>query len=251
MTRGMLATIVGCLAISICSSAWGNPIVVNGSFETPILPPPYFAKSVPALTNAPPGTIDVTTVPGWTYTYQGGGYGNALLWRVGYSDGFGSVTTAGEGQQFATLGGGAQDKTGIAGSGSLSQTISGFTIGANYVLGFKMAAEGPISGALSLTLSDDSSISSQTFTADPGGTPNYWMNWQTRQVTFTANSSDITINFSVTNQPFNVGLDDITLAVGPPTPTPAPLPASFWAGLLILGGIGVCGQFRKSAQRRC
>jgi hypothetical protein len=61
------------------------------------------------------------------------------IWRVGYNDCCGSITVAGEGEQFVTLGGGF---TGV-GQGHWLQTIVGLTPGADYELRFMMANENP------------------------------------------------------------------------------------------------------------
>ena len=67
--------------------------IVNGDFEDVALVGTF--SSNPA------------DIPGWIHT----GGGDQLIWRVGYSDGGGTITTAGDGnssvEQFVTFGAGA------------------------------------------------------------------------------------------------------------------------------------------------
>src|SRR5260370_1104521 len=95
--------------------------VSNGSFEAVKIGPPFVASN-PA------------DIPGWT---KGGVTGDGLLWAVGYSDCCGSVTVAGDGNQFVTLGGGA----GIPGTADWQTTITGLTAGNSYVVNFMTATE--------------------------------------------------------------------------------------------------------------
>jgi hypothetical protein len=64
--------------------------VTNGSFEAVPIGSPYVS-------------VNPADIPGWTHT---GTVGDGLLWAIGYSYGGGSITTAGSGSQFVTLGGG-------------------------------------------------------------------------------------------------------------------------------------------------
>src|ERR1700686_145026 len=95
--------------------------ITNGNFEAVAIGSP-FNSSNPA------------NIPGWTHT---GTVGDALLWAIGYSDGGGSVTVAGSGRQFVTLGGGFD----ATGSATWSTTITGLTAGNSYVLSFDTATE--------------------------------------------------------------------------------------------------------------
>ena len=68
-----------------------SPMIANGNgdFEMPVLGPPY--------------SSNLNNVPGWVHS---GSPGDDLLWAVGYFDQGGSITTAGHGKQFVTMGGG-------------------------------------------------------------------------------------------------------------------------------------------------
>src|SRR5437879_2265649 len=110
---------LGLAALAV--SGWSAPIVLNPSFEAVQIASPFLSSN-PA------------DVPNWTHA---GPVGDALLWAIGYHDSGGSITVAGAGNQFVTMGGGFQ----ASGTGSWSQSISGFTIGLAYNLSFMLAGE--------------------------------------------------------------------------------------------------------------
>src|SRR5579884_3995108 len=108
---------VAALLILPALSLWADTITIqNASFESTVVS----------------GDGPASTVPGWTHT----GGGDGPHWAVGYSDGGGSITTAGQGSQFVTMGGG-----GSVGTATWSQTVSGFNIGEVYTLSFMLAGE--------------------------------------------------------------------------------------------------------------
>jgi len=141
--------------------------VMNGSFEAVQIGAP-FVTSNPA------------DIPGWT---KGGVTGDGLLWAVGYSDCCGSVTVAGDGNQFVTLGGGA----GIPGTADWQTTITGLTAGNSYVVNFMTATEqGPnfpfpvFAQTMTVGFLSGSSTASQAFTS-PISTTDYWRVWVPQQ----------------------------------------------------------------------
>jgi hypothetical protein len=145
---------------------------------------------------------------------------------VGYSDGggsttfnglpvnvaAGSITTAGSGSQFVTLGGGFDD----VGTSSWEQLVPGFVPGNTYVLTFKMASENAVTGqSITVDFRTGSSTPAQTFTA-AASPASYWKDWESKSMTFVANATSVDLRFSATTQ-FDVGLDDVSV-----TPTVAP-----------------------------
>ena len=135
----------------------GAQTIVNGDFENVQIGSPFFSTN-PA------------DVPGWTHT---GDVGDALLWGVGYADGGGSITTAGHGNQFVTLGGGF----GATGTGSWQQTITGLTASDSYTVNFMMASEtGSFGQSITVDFPTGSSTAAMTFAADPSS-GNYWRTW--------------------------------------------------------------------------
>lgn len=215
MKTPLQAVIAFALAVlSLGIGAHASPVVQNPSFEAVQIGSPFRSSNA-------------ADVPDWTHT---GPVGDALLWAVGYSDGGGSITVAGDGNQFVTMGGGFN----TPGTSAWSQSISGFTPLQPYVLTFKMASETSDSQAITVSFPAGSATPAQTFTAAPS-TANYWRNWETKSLTFIPNSSSVTLQFGVTQQTDDVGLDAVSIAA---VPSGLPLPSSVWGGLVLLAGLG-------------
>ena len=219
-TRNRMMTL--CLTFSLPGVAFGGPVIINGSFEAVQISSPYVSAN-PA------------DIPGWTHN---GTVGDGLLWAVGYADGNGSVTTAGSGNQFVTLGGGY----GPFGSADWSAPITGLTPGDSYILSFMTATEsgfpgGPEPGGpqtMSVGFLSGSSTPSQSFTS-PISTADYWRVWVTQNLVFVATSGTAVVDFSVTNQQYDMGLDNVSVSAAP-----VPEPFSFFllgSGMVILTGL--------------
>lgn len=151
------------------------------------------------------------------------------------------MTVAGDGQQFVTLGGGFD----ATGSSSWSQVLQGLSVGATYDLSFEMATEGTFSSPQSLTVDfpAGSSTGSQVFTA---ATPSssYWSDWETKTMNFVATASDVTLEFSVTNIPYDVGLDNVQVNAAS---NAAPEPSTLALGGLG-AGLGLLARRRRAAR---
>ena len=199
-------------------------IIQNGSFEDVQIGTPFSSNAA--------------DIPGWTHT---GAAGDALLWRAGPQCCGGTNTAlAGDGKQFVTLGGGF----GPSGSAAWSQTITGLLSGQAYTVNFLMAAEGETSTQqLTVGFTSGSSTASETFTSLATNTE-FWQNWGPNVYNFVPTATSATLQFSVLNQPFDVGLDGVSIALadGHTVPEPTTL------GLLGLGVVGV-GFVRRKRPR--
>ena len=195
-------------------------VVLNSDFEAVQIGSP-FSSNNPA------------DIPGWTHT----GTADALMFGVGYSDGGGSVTTAGHGNQFVTLGPGFN----ASGQGTWSQAVTGFTIGQTYNLSFMMASEINFSQGIAVDFPLGSATPTQTFTAGPSPV-NYWRSWETKNMNFTAAGSSVTLRFTSTTTD-DVGLDNVKVTA---VATPEPGMMGLSAGLIAsFGGVALRKRRRK------
>ena len=68
-----------------------------------------------------------------------------------------------------------------------------------------------------------SSTAAQSFTS-PDSPTAYWRNWVTQDYTFVPSNTSAVVDFSVTNQEYDMGLDNVSVAVlGTATPEPSSL----------------------------
>ena len=112
---------------------------------------------------------------------------------------------------------------------TISQTISGLTSGAKYLLSFDMAGNMD-GGAIVKSLLASVGGTSGTFTFDTTGHSNAAMGWERMTLAFTAEASSLLLSFASleADNPYGAALDNVSVAA-------VPLPA---AGLLMLGGLG-------------
>jgi hypothetical protein len=180
-------------------------------------------------------------IPGWTHT---GTVGDGLLWGIGYDDGGGTITVAGDGNQFVTLGGGFL----TSGSATWSTTITGLTAGNTYDLNFEIAFEGgdtPLAQqVMTVGFSSGSSTGASNFDA-PSNPGNYWKIWLPETMSFVATGASAVVDFSVTNQLNDMGLDAVSVVS-------APVPELSTWSLLAVGfaGLGVAGSYRARSRHR-
>lgn len=211
-------------------AAFAAPTILNGSFEAVQLVP---VGTTPTFSSNP------ADIPGWTHSGVVGD--GALLLRAGpVCCGGTNTALAGDGNQFVLLGGGFT----ASGSNSWSQTITDLAIGQMYNVTFMMAAEGETATQpLTVGMTSGSSTAAQTFTSPVTNTL-FWQNWGTDVYSFLATDASATLQFSVSNQQFDVGLDGVSIAaVGV---TPVPEPATFaLMGLGLAAGVGLARRKRK------
>lgn len=184
--------------LAACALA-DTPFIQNNDFEMPRIGPPF---------------VSVIAVPGWTHT---GSIGIGNLCRQGYSDGVGSVGSAGHGNQFLLMGSGPESLT----DATWSTTITGLTPGVTYTLGFLMASQLPrVATTVTVSFQSGSSTPAQKFMVSPFSLA-YWGTWEQKQMNFLATAAMAQFVFSTFEQGSELGLDYVTLAVAtPPVLTP-------------------------------
>lgn len=196
--------------------------VVNGSFETPNLHNKYGRY----YSNDP---SDLTS---WTYSAASPVSPFEVLEAVGDTGPLGPVGTAADGSQFAVLGDGHRTSGGTL--VTLSQTLTGLTVGANYTLTFYITPQGwtepDPNQSITVSLTGSSSAP-QTFTSAVGD-GKYWDQWTKETENFVATNSSVDLQFSTTSANL-IGLDGVSVV--DPTPEPAT------AVLALVGAFGLAG----------
>jgi uncharacterized protein (TIGR03437 family) len=187
--------------ILLAASALADvPTIQNNDFEMPVIGPP---------------DISLIAVPGWSHT---GATGLGNLCRAGYTDGVGSVGSAGHGNQFLLMGGGI----GLISDATWSTYITGLTPGVTYTLGFLMGSELPrVAMTVTVSFMSGSSTPAQSFMVSPFALA-YWGTWEQKQMNFVATADRAQLVFSIFDQLSELGLDYVTIAVAtPPVLTPS------------------------------
>ena len=210
--------------VMMAGPARSQEFAVNGDFEAVQIVSPFFSSN-PA------------NVPSWTHT---GTVGDALIWGVGYVDGGGSITTAGSGNQFVTMGGGST----APGSGQWSQTLVGLSPGSVYNLKFKMASEtSNLAQQMTVDFTSGSSTGAQIFSA-ANSPANYWRGWESKSMQFVTTGSSVGLRFSATTGQ-DVGLDSVSVQAAA---TPEPGSVALLTGLGLSGAVFLKRR-RKQAPR--
>jgi hypothetical protein len=219
----VITLMIVCLLSPVLALA--GPVILNGGFEDVQITTPFSSNAA--------------DIPGWTHT---GDVGDALLWNATFPQCCGGTGTAktGDGNQFVTMGGGF----GPFGTSAWSQTITGLTIGQSYIVNFMMAAEGETpTQQLTVSMTSGSSTGAEDFTSPVTNTL-FWQNWGADQYTFVSTGTSATLQFSVTNQQFDVGLDAVSITSATTgVPEPGSLP------LLVCALFGLAGTVKRIRSR--
>jgi hypothetical protein len=194
-----------------------SPVFVpNSSFEDVNIAP---------LTSS----VNLLHVPGWT---RAGAEGDRAIWRVGYLDGGGTITVAGEGMQFI-IGGGGFVTPGVT---TWTTTVTGLTPGLIYRLDFMMAAESfDLTQMIDVSFVSGSATPGQTFSAT-NDLANYWQDWEAKTMEFVASATELGLRFTMSGR-FDVGLDNVRVTeLGLPVTAAEP-------GTIAVLGLGLAGLF--------
>jgi choice-of-anchor C domain-containing protein len=190
------------------STAAAATTVTNGGFEDP------------GTFNGPFTTIGTgsSALTGWNITR-----GNVDLINTFWQHSAGSYSIDLDGNRAATI----------------SQTISGLTVGKKYNLTFDLASNGTATKSLTAAIGQ----TSQVFSFVGTGTTYTNMGWLGQSLTFTAENTSLLLSFasnSPTNSNQGAALDNVAIA-------PVPLPAALPLLLVGLGGLAGLRRRKKAA----
>jgi hypothetical protein len=199
LLTAVLLTVSG-LALFGAGLAYAQPAFVNGSFET----------------NAwPPGQVDQITPSGWSAVQS---TDSRFVQGVHNTADTTSYHTP-YGNQFIVLC--AEDCSGGT-LGNISQTVSGFTVGAQYTLTFAQSPEASAASGedyvVNVTIAGGGTLSQDFATGVFGTSGHSWADWKPQSWTFTANSSSLTFTFAGKIGPnpaigyYESGIDNIQLS---------------------------------------
>ena len=204
----ILGLIAGAAMLLGAQSAYAVTIT-NGSFETGSINPGSFTFL----------SSGSTVIDGWTVGGAGG---------VDY---IGTYWTSADGNRSVDLSGG--------GIGSVSQQLTGMTVGQEYTISFDLAgnpAGGPLVKGLEVSVD---AMGGGLFTFNTTGATLSNMGWITQTVTFIATASSATLTFlSQNNTSFGPALDNVSIAA-------TPIPGALLLFGSALGGMGFLGYRRK------
>lgn len=219
------------LAAAVLTTAAPNRaeagFIVNGSFESPAIP---FSSYVDY-------SAGDTSITGWTISGQ-------YVEIDNYNGVYPNQLDTPYGAQWLWLGG-------YESLATISQTVTGLTVGTTYQLSFAISSELPALygyDAAVVTIDQGGTPLTQTFTDNATlSSPNSgWGDWSTHSWQFVASSTSATVSFAGETGHFDgdVGLDnvDLTEVQGP---VAAPAPPGLLLGLSGLASLGGFGWLRR------
>jgi len=197
-------------ATTLGATAANAVTIINGSFETGVNPGSFTTI----------GNGDSTSIFGWTV----GGLG------VDY---IGSYWQAADGDRSIDLSG--NDK------GSISQMLTGLTVGQTYQVMFALAGNPDGGASTKVAVASDGGSQSSVFFFPQGSNTHQNMGWTNQVFTFKATGTTANLTFSATQfDAYGPALDNVSISA-------VPEPAT-WAMMII--GFGGVGSMLRSTRRR-
>jgi len=220
---------------ALCANVAHANLIVNGNFEQTT------NGGNKRLAAAATTATDRTTLVGWTSSNGNDGGYNFVLSGATATAASSAMRLRGvdNGYTASPTGGNIVASDPMYYPGTLSQTVSGLSIGTTYLLSFDYALAqqtnyyGPNSDFWQVTFGKDV-LQSSTLTIADGG----FSGWKTATMTFTASAVSQVLSFlavaSSPGAPPFMLLDNVSMDVSSKVPEPSSLS-------LMLGGLGVAG----------
>jgi hypothetical protein len=232
-----------CLFLAAVTPAAAAPVVLNGSFEDIGSATASFAINYP------------TTLPNWTATPSGSKILDCLVTPGDTTNLCGTVAFGGGFRFWVNPGPSPDGGIYVAIDGDqafstpLKQTVTGLTIGNDYIISFYQAAaqqygfDGATTERWQVSLGSQSKLSTLMNNANHGA-----VDWMPQSLTFTASATTSILSFlaigTPAGQPPFVLLDGVKIAEVPQTSSPEP-------ATMALIGIGlVCLPILRRAKRK-
>jgi len=196
------------------------------------------ALAAPQITN---GDFEASNASG-AFDEIPNGTGGVQGWQVGHNgvDLIGTLWEPAAGDQSLDLS--------MRTAGSISQTVSGFTVGSIYTLSFALAGN-PQGGEslkevrVDLDGGDPAGAASSVFSFSTTSSSTTDMGWVTQAFSFEAAATDVTLTFKSLNEsPYGPALDNVRLASGRGRLADVPVPATFG---LLAGSLIAVGWYRR------
>lgn len=185
--------------------------ITNGSFENGAIDPGSFTTL---------GAGDSTSITGWTVGDAGVDY-------------IGTYWTASDGSRSLDMS--------ALGSGSVSQALSGLTIGQQYTVTFDIAGN-PAGDPADKDLLVSTNLGGVLYTFNTAGATTGAMGWVHESYVFVATATTDVLSFlSQTNTAFGPALDNVAIAA-------TPIPGAILLFGSALGGMGFLGYRRKKLE---
>jgi hypothetical protein len=250
--RALIFSVVGCLGLAgtAAAPAHAGPSITNGSFEQVT----SNGGTVPGYVNGSGNGTPGSSLNGWTntdgYSFISNGAANGRLGAgPNGTISLWAATASPDGGNFLAVDGDVSRTTqakGTLGRGTLSQMITGLSIGDNYAISFYQAAaqQSGFTAATSeqylVTLGGTSKLST-LMSLPAGGGANDFSGWSLQTLVFNATSTSELLSFyadATAGSPPFVLLDGISIA---DVPEPSAI------ALILAGGLGLLATRRRKA----
>jgi hypothetical protein len=250
-TSTLLLPILCVLALGLSQRAQANNVIVNGDFES------TFANAGGPYPTAVEGQFANTNLTAWTATGYGFVFTPSGVDSTGSTNEWGSQLTlwgpnsgSNNGMTASPTGGNFLGMDGDFNQASVSQLVSGLTIGNKYEVSFYWAAAQQAGFDGDTTEHVDVTLGAETYSTSTFNLPNHgFSGWMYETITFTASNTSDILTFlaqgTPVGQPPFVLLDGVTMDVAA-----VPEPSAFMLGAVALGAFSLRRNRKKTPTKR-
>jgi len=250
-TPTLLLTVLCALTLGLAQSVEASNAILNGDFES------TSANSLGPYPTAVEGQFANTNLTAWTATGYGFVFTPSGVDTTGSKNQWGSQLTlwgpgkgSYNGLTASPTGGNFLGLDGDYNKASVSQLVSGLTIGNKYEVSFYWAAAQQSGFDGDTTEHFDVTLGPETYSTSTFNLPNHgFSGWMYETITFTASNTSDILTFlaqgTPTGQPPFVLLDGVTMDVAA-----VPEPSAFMLGAVALGAFSLRRNRKKTPTKR-